>query len=169
MDKHGIVRTDNLYGTDVREGLVSVEYLGSNGSTPTAIDNGNVLKLNGLKTGEREIFVGAVPAADDAIGDIVLIATPELMYDERLHNLDDYTNEAGKILRGYRLHKGGAFAVNKLALDGKSTPEVGDVVELKAGTKLNVAASATSGSTVVGAIEAVEATSRYTYYVVRIA
>lgn len=166
MANHGVVRTDNLYGTDVREGLVSVEYLGANGSTPTEIDNGNVLKLNGLKTGEREVFVGAAPAADDAIEDVVLVASPEVMYDERLHNLDDYTNEAGKICRGYHFHKGGFFAVTKDALDGKASPAVGDVVELKAGTKLNVAATATSGSTVIGKIHAVETTSRYTYYVV---
>lgn len=42
---YGIVRTDNMYGTDVRAALVSIKYMGDNGTTPTAIENGNVLKV----------------------------------------------------------------------------------------------------------------------------
>ena len=100
--------------------------------------------------------------------DIVLIATPELLYDERLHNLDDFYNKAGVIARGYRLHTADIFSVTKDALDGKTTPEVGDAVELKAGTKLNVAASATSGSTVIGKIIDINIVGRYTYYVIEV-
>lgn len=168
MAIHGVVRTDNMAGTDVREALVSVEYLGSDGATPTAIDNGCVLKLGALKTGEREVFVGAVPAADDDLKDIVLVASPEVMYDERVRGLENFFNEAGRICRGYRLHKGGIFSVTKAALDGAATPAVGNVVELKAGVKLNVAASATQDSTVVGKILAVDVVGPHTYYVILI-
>ena len=168
MAIHGVVRTDNMAGTDVREALVSVEYLGADGATPTAIDNGCVLKLGALKTGEREVFVGAVPAANDDLKDIVLVASPEVMYDERVRGLENFFNEAGRICRGYRLHKGGIFSVTKAALDGVETPAVGNVVELKAGVKLNVAASATSGSTVVGKILAVDVVGPHTYYVILI-
>lgn len=168
MAIHGVVRTDNMAGTDVREALVSVEYLGSDGATPTAIDNGCVLKLGALKTGEREVFVGAVPAADDDLKDIVLIASPEVMYDERVRGLENFFNEAGRICRGYRLHKGGIFSVTKAVLDGAATPAVGNVVELKAGVKLNVAASATQDSTVVGKILAVDVVGPHTYYVILI-
>ena len=168
MAIHGVVRTDNMAGTDVREALVSVEYLGSDGATPTAIDNGCVLKLGALKTGEREVFVGAVPAADDDLKDIVLVASPEVMYDERVRGLENFFNEAGRICRGYRLHKGGIFSVTKAALDGAATPAVGNVVELKAGVKLNVVASATQDSTVVGKILAVDVVGPHTYYVILI-
>lgn len=171
MANHGIVRTDLMYGTDVREGLVSVKYMGDNGSTPTAIDNGNVLSVTALQTGEREIYVGAAVAANTAINDVVLIASPEVMYDERLRNLEDFYNEAGKACRGYRLHSGDIFSVTKDALAGASTPAVGDVVELAAGTKLSVVAAATgatSGSTVVGKILAIDIVGRYTYYAVKV-
>jgi len=176
--KHGVVRTDNMYGTDVRAGLVSIKYIVTTGSgttespyvkTETAIDNGNVLKVNAHISGERELFEGVTPAANDALTDIVLVASPEVMYDERKRNLDEFYNEAGKACRGYRLHKGDQFGVTKEALDGAATPAVGDIVELKAGTKLNVVAAgtgATSGSTVVGKISAIEAAGRYTYYVI---
>lgn len=171
MANHGIVRTDLMYGTDVREGLVSVKYMGDDGSTPTAIDNGNVLSATALQTGEREIYVGAAVAANTAIKDVVLIASPEVMYDERLRNLEDFYNEAGKACRGYRLHSGDIFSVTKDALAGASTPAVGDVVELAAGTKLSVVAAATgatSGSTVVGKILAIDIVGRYTYYAVKV-
>lgn len=166
---YGVVRTDNMFGTDVRAGLVSIKYIVNN--VETAIENGNVLKVGALMGDatngyEREIFAGAAPAANDALSDIVLIATPEVMYDERKRNLDEFINEAGKPCRGYRLHKGDIFSVTKDALDGVAAPAIGNVVELKAGTKLNVAASATSGSTVVGKIIAIDVVGRYTYYAI---
>lgn len=173
-NKYAVVRTDRLYGTDVRAGLVSVKYMGANGSTATAIENGNVLKLGALMGDaangyEREVYAGAAPAADTSLAEIVLIATPEVLYDERLRNLSDFRNEAGEICRGYRLHSGDIFSVTKEALDGAAAPAIGNVVELKAGTKLNVAASATSGSTVVGSIIAIDETSRYKYFVIQVA
>lgn len=168
MAIHGVVRTDNMAGTDVREALVSIEYLGADGKTPTAIDNGCVLKVGALKEGEREVRVGAAVAAGDALEDIVLVASPEVMYDERVRGLENFFNEEGKICRGYRLHKGGIFSVTKAALDGAADPEVGNVVELKAGVKLNVAASATSGSTAVGKIIAIDVVGPHTYYVIQI-
>lgn len=169
---HAIVRTDNMYGTDVRAGLVSIKYIVTTGSgddivkTETAIDNGNVLKVGALISGEREVFEGSAPAANDALADVVLVATPEVMYDEHKHDFAEFTNEAGRICRGYRFHSGDIFSVTKDALDGVSTPAVGNVVELKAGTKLNVAASATSGSTVVGKIIAVDTVGKDVFYAI---
>lgn len=177
---YAIVRTDNMVGTDARSNLVSLRYLGSGGSTPTAIENGHVLKVGAhlshtVDTStvyEREIYIGGDVAANDALKDIVLVATPELMYDERLHGLDDFINEAGTTIRGYRLHSGETFSVTKPALAGASAPAVGDVVELAAGTKLSVVAAATGatqGSTVVGKIDSIETVGRFTFYTILVA
>lgn len=163
-NNHAVVRTDRMEGTGDRNSLVSIKYIVS--TTPTAIENGNVLKRGALIDGEREIFEGSTPAAGDALDDIVLVATPEVMYDERLKNLDDFINEAGKIARAYHLRKGDIFSVTKEALDGADSPAVGNIVELKAGTKLNVVASLTTNSTQVGKIIAIETVGKYTYYVV---
>lgn len=165
---YAVVRTDNMAGTDVRGQLVSVKYMGSDGNTETAIDNGNVLKLGALVDGEREIYVGGAVAKDSAIDDVVLVASVETMYDERKRNLDDFTNEAGAICRGYHIHSGDTFSVTADALSGTGTPAKGNVVELAAGTKLAFAASATSGSTQVGRIIAVDVVGRYTYYVIKV-
>lgn len=165
---YGIVRTDNMHATDVRAGLVSIQYMGADGKTPTEIENGNVLKVGALKAGEREVYIGSAVAASDKVSDIVLIASPEVMYDERKRNLDEFINEAGKNCRGYRLHSGDIFSVTKDALDGATTPAVGNIVELKAGTKLNVVATATANTTTVGKIIAVDVVGRYTYYVIKV-
>lgn len=171
MANHAVVRTDLMYGTDVRAGLVSIKYMGANGKTATDIDNGNVLVASALMEGEREIFVGAKPAANSDLNDIVLIASPEVMYDERLRNLHDFYNVAGKAARGYRLHHNDVFGVTAEALDlGSFTDKtaLGKVVELKADTKMKVVASLTPGSTQVGVIEAVEVAGPYTYFVIRV-
>ena len=170
---YGVVRTDNMYGTDVRAGLVSIQYLGTGGDTPTAIENGCVLKVDALKEGEREVYVGKDVAANEKLTDVVLVASPEVMYDEHKHNLDDFINEAGKNCRGYRLHTGDIFSVTADALTFDSSEEtdgkVGSVVELAAGTKMKVkTGSATEESTTVGKIIAVDVVGRYKYYVIKV-
>jgi len=165
---YGVVRTDNMYGTDVRAALVSIKYMGDDGATPTEIENGCVLKVGALMDGEREIYIGSAVEAGDSLNDIVLIDSPEVMYDERKRNLDEYINEADKACRGYRFHSGQIFSVTKDALVGAETPKEGDIVELAAGTKMSVAESATSGSTTVGVIIAVDIVGRYTYYAIRV-
>lgn len=161
---NAVVRTDKMFATDNRAGLVSVRY--QPGDTMTAIDNGNVVKIGALEEGSREVYKGVTPAADDAIKNIVLIASPEVMYDERKRNLDEFQNAEGAIARGYHLHTNDIFSVTKEALTGDE-PAVGKVVELAAGTKLNVAASATG--TLVGTIIDINVVGRYTYYVIQVA
>lgn len=167
-NKHAVVRTDRLTGTDDRARLISVRYQPSD--EMTAIDNGNIVLVGELEDGEREIFKGDTPTASSALRDIVLIATPEVMYDERLKGLDDFFNEAGKIARGYRLHTHDVFSVTADALNAASEDLLakGSAVELMDGTKLNVVASATSGSTAIGKIIDVNVVGRYTYYAVEV-
>lgn len=174
MAKHGVVRTDKLMGTDVRSMLVSLNYVVTDNevTTETEIDNGNVVKLGDLKEGEREIYIASTPAATDALADIVLVASPEVMYDERLKDLADYYNEAGKNVRGYRLHSGDIFSLTAEALEGTTgesgTLAVGSVVELQAKTMLKAVASGTSGSTAIGKIIAIDVVGPYTYYVIQV-
>lgn len=162
MATHAVVRTDLMWGTDVRSGLVSIKYMGADGATPTEIDNGNVLKVGALMEGEREIYTGTDVAANDAITSVVLVASVEVMYDERIRNLDEFYNEADAICRGYRLHSGDVFSVTADALEG--TPAVGSAVSLAAGTKLEVGGTGTT----VGTIIAEDIVGRYTYYAIKV-
>ena len=168
--EHAVIRTDKMFGTDNRVGIFSVLF-GAEGADAfeyADIDNGNVVMRCDLKDGERELYYATTPAANSAIEDIVIIASPELLYDERQHGLDKFYNKAGVPARAYTLHHGQIWSVTKEALAGKESPEKGDLVELKADTKLNVVGSATSGSTVVGTIADVETVGRYTYYVIEV-
>lgn len=164
---YGVVRTDKMAGTDVRSELVTVKYMGA-GSTETAIENGNVVILGDLVTGEREIYKGTTPAANSALNDVILIASPEVMYDERKHNLVDFRNEAGALCRGYRLHQHDIFSVTADCLNAGSDAAVGNVIELMAGTKLKNVASLTSGSTKIGEIIAKETVGSLEYFVIEV-
>ena len=170
MAIHAVVRTDNMSGTDVRADLVSIEYLGANGSTPTDIDNGNVLKVGDLMTGEREIFKGAAVASGDTLDDIVLIATPEMEYDPLLGKLTDFYNKAGTPCRGYRIRSGNIFSltVEAFANEASDAPVVGDLVEITTGTKFATVTSQTSGSLLVGKVIAIDVVGALTYYVVKV-
>lgn len=158
--KYAIVRTDLMSGTKQPADLVSVKYQVS--TVDTAIENGNVAVVGKLISGEREVYAASTPAVASNLDDIVLIATPEVCYDERKTNLNEFRNEAGEISRGYRLRKGNVFAVTAEGISG--TAAVDSVIELQADTKLKAVSSLTSGSTKVGTVIAIEGD----YIVIRI-
>lgn len=165
-NKHAVVRTDNMHGTDVRAELLSVKFQDAEGKF-AEIENGNVVKVGGLITDtegaviDREIFAATAMAGTEKIGEVALIASVEMMYDERKKNLDEFINEAGKPCRAYRLHSGAMYSVTEEALD--KVPTVGQAVGIAAGTKLAV-----ETGTAIGKVIAIEKTSRYTYYVIKI-
>lgn len=167
-EKYGVIRTDLMSGTDVAADLVSLKYMGT-GDEPTEIMNGCVVRLDGLLEGERELWKAVTPAANTPIEEIAIVATPEVLYDEHKHNLDDFINEADRAARGYVPRSRNIFSVTIDALDAAATPEVGDVVELQADVKMKVVKSATGGSTQIGKVIAVEKAGRYTYYVIQLA
>jgi hypothetical protein len=164
MAKHAVVRTDNMQGTDVRAGLVSARYMGKDGKTPTAIDNGHVLKITELLEGERELYAAVDVAADDDLAKVVLVATPELMYEGK-RSLAAYTNEEGKNLRCYHLYDGDTFSVTKDAIDGEA--KAGSVIELAAGTKLKVSSGEAAG-TAVGKVIAIDLVSGLEFVVIKV-
>ena len=170
----GVVRTDKMFGTDNRTGLMSVKYMGS-GTTATEIQNGMVAAIDGLLTDNgvvvsREVYKAVTPAANTARAKLVLIATPDLEYCP-CKSVTDFTNEAGDLARVYSLEAPDQiFSVTKDVLDGVSAPAVGDLVEAKAGTKLNVVAKATgytANSTHVGEIIQIETVGNLTLYVIQ--
>ena len=175
MAKHAVIRKDRLYGTDVAPALVSMRFVDGNGNGAD-IDNGNVVRLDGLMTHtdgttvtiERELYKAVAPAANTALKDIAIVGTNEVMYDERKKNLDEFYNEAGQNSLGYRPHAGDMFGVTAEGLAAAAAIAKGDIVELQAGTKLKVVKSATSGSTQVGVIADINKAGRYTYYVVEV-
>lgn len=166
---HGVVRTDKMWGTDVRSGMVSVKVTENDG-----IDNGCVAILGDLiakgeSAKEREIYAITKPTASSDFDAVVLIATPELNANPLEYAIENFYNKKNSIARGYRLHKGDIFSVTKECLAGVGdSTAAGDAVELKADYKLNVAASATSGSTVIGKLLDIEMVAGKQFFVIEV-
>jgi len=163
---HGICITERLSGTFNGADLVSVRYMV--GNTPTAIDNGSVVVVGAFETNSREVRKATAPTKTSAKAAIALIASTEVIYDERLQNdLGNFENEANAVSRGYLLEKPHQiFAVTGEVLDGDAARIVGAVVELQDGTKLLAAATNTQGSTKIGEIIAVFTKKGKTYYAI---
>lgn len=159
MAIHSVVRLDNVEHAPIE----SVRYY--EGSALAAIDNGRVVKLDTLI--DREVFKAVAPEASTPISQVVLVASPELMYDVALVNANQFFNDTeGVAARGYGFYNGMKFSATEDAFTG--TPAVGNIVELAAGTKMKVVASATSGSTKIGRVIALETVGSYKYVVVRV-
>lgn len=149
---YAYVRTDNMSGTVVAKDLASAKFY--KGSEEAEIENGNIVTLGDYLDGERELRKATAPTAATKLRDLYLVATPEVVKDKNYYGLGEFINKKGEAIRCYRLTSGDIFSVTEEALDGDAA--VGSLVEAQAGTKLKVVETATSGSTTVGKIMAVE-------------
>ena len=156
-----VFRSDLLSGTDVAADLVSARVY--SGNNKIAVENGTIIELEGLEPGEREVHKAKLATASSDLSKCVVVGTPEVFYDERLKNLDQYINEPNKIVRGYILRSRNMFSVTKEGFVGGTVPAVGDEVGIGAKGKLDAA------GTGFGECMAIELAGRYTYYVIRIA
>lgn len=159
-----IVRTDNMSATHDPSLIRSAIY--EVGEEPTEIDNGMVVLIGGLVAGEREIRKATTPAANSALNDVALVASPEYMADPTKRSLSDFTNNAGDVIRCFKLHPSDIFSVTAGCFD--TTPAVGDVIELMAGTTFKAVKTATAASTTVGKVIAIENDGNTTFYVVEV-
>ena len=166
MAKFGVVRLDNMSGTTDGTLLRSVRFYDND--KEAAIENGRVVLIGDLLDGQREVRKATAPAATSPLNHIGLVAAPELMYDERKRNLTEFINEAGENVRVYIPHVRDIFSVTAEALDAAAAIAKGNLVELQAGTKLKVVATATDKSTQVGKIVDIETVGSLTYYVIEV-
>lgn len=131
MANYGVVRTDNMKAT--KDGSIkSGRYYA--GTTANAIENGNIVKLDSLIEGERELWKVVAPGAINA-SNLYLVATPEIIYDESLKSkgaLKEFRNEAGENLTLLQLQVGDLFAISDACInaidDNDDVPEVGKLV-----------------------------------------
>jgi len=108
-------------------------------ATDTAVDNGGLVIIGDLLTGERELRACTAPAAITDLN-VGLIDTEELVYSqETTKGLDDYTNAAGENLRVRMVENGDIFAVSGSGITPLTTEAniaVGSFVIIQAGTTL---------------------------------
>ena len=161
---YGVVNTCKMSGSKDPAFLVNVRY--SPSAVDTVIENGNVVLLGALDTSERDVYVGAIPARDSDRSMVALVASPELMADERKHNLNEFINPVSVPVRGYMFVSGNEFSLTAdcFTNNTSTTLAIGHILELVAGIKMSAVTSLTSGSTKIGTIIGIEGD----YYVVRV-
>ena len=164
MANYAVVRLDNLSGQDVHADMRSLRMYDGTGSSANQIEveNGVIAELVALETGEREMWKAVKATSESDITDCVLIATPEVLYDERKRNLDDFINEAGKAARGYILRRGNIFSVTEEGFVSDTPPAVGGAVGIGTGGKLD------ASGTGFGVCIDINVVGRYTYYAIMI-
>lgn len=158
-----VFRSDLLSGTDVSADLVSCRVYDAD-DNPIAVENGTIVELKGYEEGEREVMKAVLATSSSKVANCAIIGSEEVMYDERKKNLDEFTNEAGVICRGYIPRSRNMYSVTADGFVGGTAGKKGDKLAIGAGGKLTVSASGTYGE-----IMAVEVAGRYTYYVIKIA
>ena len=156
-----VVRTDLMSGTKNPADLVSLRFYDASGNK-AEVENGVIVKLQGYEDGEREVMKAVAASAGDDLNDCAIIAAPEVMYDERKKNLDEFINEAGKAVRGYIPRSRNLCSWTKDGFVGGVVPTKG--AEVGIGTGGKISASGTGLGTCVG----VESAGRYTYYTIKI-
>ena len=156
-----VIRTDLMSATKQPADLVSLRFYDGS-DTAAAVENGTIVKLEGFEDGQREVMKAVAASADDDLNECAIVAGVEVMYDERKKNLDEYINEAGKIVRGYIPRSRNMFSITKEGFVSGTAPEAGGEVGIGTGGKLDAA------GTGFGTCVAIETAGRYTYYTIMI-
>lgn len=119
------------------------------------LQNGMVINLGDLKAGERELREVAVPAtATLGSEEVLLVYSPEVMYDER-KTLADFTIPAGTPARAYHLTVGDIFTITDDGITGSTV--VGQyVVPANGSLRLTAAADLSGGTRFAGKVIAKE-------------
>lgn len=161
-ETYAVVNTDLMSATDVRSGMRSFRYgtvdATSKAFTPKEIENGSFVTLDSILDAQQDLWIAVDPKTTTLLEDLVLVASPEIMYDERLKNLNQFINEAGTNATGMRLHKGDIYSATAEAFDG--TPTVGAKVTAQAGTKAKIGGTGTQ----IGVIIDVRVHNKVQYY-----
>ena len=159
--KHCVIRTDLASGVNQYADLVSLRFYTGAGEVAD-VDNGVIVQLEGSEDGQREVMKAVAAAAGDDLNECAIVAGVEVMYDERLRNLEDYYNEAGKAVRGYVPRSRNLYAFTAEGFVGGNVPAVGGEVGIGEDGKIDAA------GTGLGKCEHIETVGRYTYYTIRI-
>lgn len=157
-----VIRTDLVSGTKQPADLVSLRFYNAEGEK-AEVENGIIVHLQGYEEGEREVRKAVAAAAGADLNECAIIAAPEVMYDERLKNLEDFINEKGKAVRGYIPRSRNTFSFTKEGFVNGVVPAVDAEVGIGANGKIDAA------GTGLGKCVHIEQVGRYTFYAIEIA
>ena len=140
MASKGIFIAENMASTKVGSLLRSAQQT-------TAIENGSLVKLGALVTGEADLYqAGAIEAVTDTA---YFVDGVELIADEQLtKGLDDYENPANKPFRVRKPMVGDIFSVSESMITALANDKVvvDNIAEIAAGNKLAEVAKGTGAT-----------------------
>lgn len=141
MANKGVFIAENMMSTKVGSLLRSAQQA-------TAIENGSVVKLGALVTGEADLYqAGAIAAVTDTA---YFVDGVELIADEQLtKGLDDYENPANKPFRVRKPMVGDRFSISESMITALANDKVvvDNIAEIPAtGNKLVEVAKATGAT-----------------------
>lgn len=157
-----VIRTDLVSGTKQPADLVSLRFYNAE-DEKAEVENGVIVHLQGYEEGEREVRKAVAATAGADLNECAIIAAPEVMYDERLKNLEDFINEKGKAVRGYIPRSRNTFSFTKEGFVNGVVPAVDAEVGIGANGKIDAA------GTGLGKCVHIEQVGRYTFYAIEIA
>lgn len=135
-----IIRVDKAQAT-YSGNLVSFQV-----PVATTMTNGLVFNLGALVANERELHAIAAPAAGTlATAEVLINATPEVMYASADIALEDFVLTAGQTGRGFHMSVGDVFTVTDDLITGN--PVVGEFVVAADAVWTLAAAAADPGNT----------------------
>lgn len=168
-NNYGVVRTDSVKATK-NGGIKSGRFYVS--TTPTAIENGNLVKLDSILSASTNREVWKVLAAGAVTTpNCYVVCTPEIIYDEALKStgaLKEFRNEAGENITLMPLEVGDNISISDACInvinDDDDLPAVGSYVTPSAsGTKWQEVASIASNEKFYGKIIARELYKKDSY------
>lgn len=160
MAKYCVVNTDKLSGEIQAADLVSLRFYNAEGEV-AEVENGVIVKLEGYEDGQREVFKAVAAEAGADLNECAVIAAPEVMYDERIKNLDEFINAKGKAVRGYIPRSRNEMSFTAEGFVDGNVPVKGAQVGIGANGKIDAA------GTGLGECADVWTLGRYTYYCIR--
>lgn len=113
--------------------IESVLIHDAEGTEEVSVPNGVFVTLDGLAGIGREVKKAVL--AEDATEDVLLVASPEVMYETGA-DIGEFINEAGEVARAFRLADGDVISLTADLLADGAEPAVGDVFGVGAGGKL---------------------------------
>jgi hypothetical protein len=137
------IRLDKIAGTHL-ESIRSADVL----------RNGYLVELQDLIVGERELYTATAPTA--LTNELLLHATPEVMYDSLANSLDDFLVEANEEGRAYHLTVGDVITMTADLFTG--VPVVGELVVGTVGSYLLTPVAPATGTTARTQLRVIEQT-----------
>ena len=155
---------ENMAGEVSPTKLKAGKYLPS--GTATAIENGGIVQIGGLISGQRELHTLTNPTTSLTLNQVGIVFNPEIILDKSTtYNLDEFRNLAGDVLRVYLFDKGCQFA---LTVEGfTATPTVGQYACVGSTTKIVPADTEGTGAT-IGIIRDIFTLGNKTFYSIEV-